>query len=110
MRQRIQNLNPLVSVETHDMKLDRTNALAVVEQYDVVLDGTDNFPARYLVNDACALGQKPYVYGSILRFEGRQACSMRARARATAACSRSRPSPAPCRRAPRPACSACCPA
>lgn len=70
MRQRLLNLNPLVSVETHDVKLDRTNALAVVEQYDVVLDGTDNFPARYLVNDACALAGKPYVYGSILRFEG----------------------------------------
>ncbi|MFN8589490.1 MAG: ThiF family adenylyltransferase [Candidatus Eisenbacteria bacterium] len=70
MRQRLTELNPKVAVETHDLKLDRTNARAVVAQYDVVLDGSDNFPTRYLVNDACALERRPLVYGSILRFEG----------------------------------------
>ena len=70
MRQRLNELNPKVAVETHDLRLDRTNARAVIAQYDVVLDGSDNFPTRYLVNDACALEGKPLVYGSILRFEG----------------------------------------
>ncbi len=70
VRERLGDLNPHVEVIPHPVHLDRTNALDVIRGYDVVLDGTDNFPTRYLVNDACALLAKPYVYGSILRFEG----------------------------------------
>lgn len=70
LRERIADLNPHVRFEPHDLRLDRDNALAVLGGYDVVLDGSDNFATRYLVNDACALLGKPYVYGSILRFEG----------------------------------------
>lgn len=67
---RLADLNPYVSVVRHDGRLTRESALDVVAGYDVVVDGTDNFPTRYLVNDACVLLGKPYVYGSILRFEG----------------------------------------
>lgn len=70
LRERLADLNPHVAVEPHDVHLDRDNAMAIVARYDVVVDGTDNFATRYLVNDACALAGKPYVYGSILRFEG----------------------------------------
>ncbi|HTY38183.1 MAG TPA: molybdopterin-synthase adenylyltransferase MoeB, partial [Bacteroidota bacterium] len=68
--ERIRALNPNVEVEQHEVHLDSTNALDIVRTYDVVVDGTDNFPTRYLVNDACVLLQKPNVYGSIFRFEG----------------------------------------
>lgn len=67
---RLRDLNPLVHVELHELRLDRTNALDIVRRYDVVADGTDNFATRYLVNDACVMSGKPNVYGSILRFEG----------------------------------------
>ena len=67
---RLADLNPHVRLVRHDLQLTRENALAVIRDYDVVVDGTDNFPTRYLVNDACVLLGKPYVYGSILRFEG----------------------------------------
>jgi sulfur-carrier protein adenylyltransferase/sulfurtransferase len=67
---RIHDLNPSVTVEVHDTWLTSANALALVEQYDVVVDGTDNFPTRYLVNDACVLLGKPNIYGSIYRFDG----------------------------------------
>ena len=67
---RLRDLNPHVTVEPHEFRLDRTNALELVRRYDVVVDGTDNFATRYLVNDACVLAGKPNVYGSILRFEG----------------------------------------
>jgi molybdopterin/thiamine biosynthesis adenylyltransferase/rhodanese-related sulfurtransferase len=70
---RIADLNPHVNVVRHDTRLDSTNALDIVAQYDVVADGTDNFPTRYLVNDACVLTGKPNVYGSIFRFEGQLA-------------------------------------
>lgn len=62
--------NPLVRVVRHDLRLDSGNALEVIGGYDVVLDGADNFPTRYLVNDACALLGKPHVWGSIYRFDG----------------------------------------
>jgi adenylyltransferase/sulfurtransferase len=68
--QRLRELNPEIDVVTHSARLTRDNALDVIANYDVVIDGTDNFPTRYLVNDACVLLQKPYVYGSILRFDG----------------------------------------
>jgi len=67
---RLRDLNPHVTVEEHEFRLDRTNAMELVRRYDVVVDGTDNFATRYLVNDACVLAGKPNVYGSILRFEG----------------------------------------
>jgi len=66
----LQRLNPHVQVNIHNVHLTRKNALEIIEQYDIVIDGTDNFPTRYLVNDACVLLGKPYVYGSILRFDG----------------------------------------
>ncbi len=67
---RLRDLNPLVEVVTHDVPLRSDNALEILAPYDVVVDGTDNFPTRYLVNDACVLLGKPNVYGSIYRFEG----------------------------------------
>jgi len=69
-RDRINALNPHVHVETHEEALSSDNALRLFEPYDVILDGTDNFPTRYLVNDACVLTGKPNAYGSIFRFEG----------------------------------------
>lgn len=67
---RIRDLNPNVTVIPHRVRLTRENALDVVSGYDVVVDGSDNFPTRYLVNDACAVLGKPDVYGSVFRFEG----------------------------------------
>jgi molybdopterin/thiamine biosynthesis adenylyltransferase/rhodanese-related sulfurtransferase len=69
-RDAIQRLNPGVHVEIHDTRLRSENALEILQPYDVVVDGTDNFPTRYLTNDACVLLRKPNVYGSIFRFEG----------------------------------------
>ncbi len=67
---RLTNLNPDVEIVTYETKLTSENALEIFKDYDVVVDGTDNFPTRYLVNDACILLGKPNVYGSIFRFEG----------------------------------------
>jgi adenylyltransferase/sulfurtransferase len=69
-KDRLNALNPSVHVETYDTALSSANALTLFEPYDVILDGTDNFPTRYLVNDACVLTGKPNAYGSIFRFEG----------------------------------------
>ncbi|CAF0693510.1 molybdopterin-synthase adenylyltransferase MoeB [Candidatus Methylacidithermus pantelleriae] len=69
-KEAIAEVNPHVAVVTYDMALRSGNALELLRDYDVVVDGTDNFPTRYLVNDACALLGKPNVYGSIFRFEG----------------------------------------
>lgn len=67
---RIRDLNPHVQVDVYEEPLTADNALRILEPYDVVVDGTDNFPTRYLVNDACVLLGKPNVYGSIFKFEG----------------------------------------
>ncbi|MHB1224494.1 MAG: molybdopterin-synthase adenylyltransferase MoeB [Gemmatimonadaceae bacterium] len=67
---RIREINPHVRLELHDTRLTSANALDVLRGYDLVVDGTDNFPTRYLVNDACVLLGIPNVYGSIFRFEG----------------------------------------
>ena len=67
---RISSVNPHVKVVLHSCRLDSENALDIMEKYDVIVDGTDNFPTRYLVNDACVLLGKPNVYGSIYRWEG----------------------------------------
>ncbi len=69
-RDRLNALNPNVTIESHETALSSQNALDLFEPYDVILDGTDNFPTRYLVNDACVLLGKPNAYGSIFRFEG----------------------------------------
>ena len=67
---RMRDINPNVNLELHDVALTSENALTLLQDYDLVVDGTDNFPTRYLVNDACVLLGKPNVYGSIFRFEG----------------------------------------
>src|SRR5262245_30424483 len=69
-KDKIQALNPHVQVDTYEVALSSENALDLFAPYDVILDGTDNFPTRYLVNDACVLSGKPNAYGSIFRFEG----------------------------------------
>jgi len=69
-RDRIRDINPHVRVEEYETRLSSENALEIFDGYDMVIDGTDNFPTRYLVNDACVLTGKPNVYGSIFRFEG----------------------------------------
>ena len=66
----ISSINPNIKVEAYDEKLTSKNALDIIKKYDVVIDGSDNFPTRYLLNDACILSKKPLVYGSIFRFEG----------------------------------------
>ena len=66
----LREINPHIDLVLHDVCLDSSNALEVFKEYDVVVDGTDNFPTRYLVNDACVLLGLPNVYGSIFRFEG----------------------------------------
>jgi sulfur-carrier protein adenylyltransferase/sulfurtransferase len=67
---RLLDLNPNINVIGHEARLTSENALDIIKDYDIVVDGTDNFPTRYLVNDACVLLEKPNVYGSIFRFEG----------------------------------------
>ncbi len=69
-RDRINDINPNVHVEAYEEALSSENALEIFKDFDVIVDGTDNFPTRYLVNDACVLTGKPNVYGSIFRFEG----------------------------------------
>src|SRR5881398_3438483 len=69
-KDRLQDINPHIEIETHETKVTSDNALRLFVNYDVIVDGTDNFPTRYLVNDACVLTGKPNVYGSIFRFEG----------------------------------------
>ncbi|HEY9799662.1 MAG TPA: molybdopterin-synthase adenylyltransferase MoeB [Leptolyngbyaceae cyanobacterium] len=69
-KNRIHEINPYCQVDLYETRLSSENALDIVKDYDIVVDGTDNFPTRYLVNDACVLLNKPNVYGSIFRFEG----------------------------------------
>jgi adenylyltransferase/sulfurtransferase len=66
----MQDINPYVQIDKFETALSSENALEIIKDYDMVIDGTDNFPTRYLVNDACVLTKKPNVYGSIFRFEG----------------------------------------
>ncbi len=67
---RMADINPHIQIDRHEAALTSENALQILKDYDIVIDGTDNFPTRYLVNDACVLLGKPNVYGSIFRFEG----------------------------------------
>ncbi|MDE2682086.1 MAG: molybdopterin-synthase adenylyltransferase MoeB [Verrucomicrobiota bacterium] len=69
-KETINSINPEVEVVVHETRLSADNAMEIIEPYDIVVDGTDNFPTRYLTNDACVLLKKPNVYGSIFRFEG----------------------------------------
>jgi adenylyltransferase/sulfurtransferase len=69
-REKIAAINPFVEVKTFETRLTSENALQIFSGFDVIVDGTDNFPTRFLVNDACVLSGKPNVYGSIFRFEG----------------------------------------
>src|SRR5712671_6937721 len=66
----MRDINPFVQVDKHEAAITSENAFEIMRDYDIVVDGTDNFPTRYLVNDACVLLGKPNVYGSIFRFEG----------------------------------------
>ena len=67
---RLRDVNPFVTFEPHAARLDASNVIDLVSRYDLVIDGTDNFAARYLVNDACVITRRPNVYGSVFRFEG----------------------------------------
>jgi sulfur-carrier protein adenylyltransferase/sulfurtransferase len=69
-KRRLHDLNPMIEVSTYETQIDSANALDLMRPYDIVIDGTDNFPTRYLTNDACVLLGKPNIYGSIFRFEG----------------------------------------
>src|SRR6059036_1231971 len=69
-KERVAQINPNVDVQTYETHLTSDNAMEILKDFDVVIDGTDNFPTRYLVNDACVMLKKPNVYGSIFRFEG----------------------------------------
>jgi adenylyltransferase/sulfurtransferase len=69
-RARLHDVNPHVAVETYGQRLTSANALDIIRKFDIVLDGSDNFPTRYLVNDACVLLGKPNVYGAVFRFDG----------------------------------------
>jgi len=69
-KDRLQAINPEVQIDLYETRLTSANALPILQPYDLVIDGTDNFPTRYLVNDACVLLKKPNVYGSIFRFDG----------------------------------------
>ncbi len=68
--ERLAAINPFVMLDVHEARLDPSNAIGLISEYDLVVDGTDNFPTRYLVNDACVLAGKANMYGSIYRFEG----------------------------------------
>lgn len=70
-KEKIQAINPDVNVETHEARFTAENALELITPYDIVIDGVDNFPAKFLINDACYFADKPLVHGGILRFEGR---------------------------------------
>ena len=69
-QEKIAEINPFVNVILHETRLDNSNVMEIFAQYDIIVDGTDNFATRYLVNDACVLLKKPYVWGSIYRFDG----------------------------------------
>lgn len=69
-RESVREINPLITVNLHEMRLDSSNVMELFSQYDLIVDGTDNFATRYLVNDAAVLLGKPYIWGSIYRFEG----------------------------------------
>jgi len=106
--ERLAGINPGVHIETHETALNSSNALEILQNYDVIVDGTDNFPTRYLVNDACVLLRKPNVYGSIFRFEGQASVFAVPDAPCYRCLYAEPPPPGWCRAAPREECWACC--
>ena len=70
-KEKIAALNPDVNVETYETRFGQENAIDLIKPYDIVIDGVDNFPAKFLINDACYFSKKPLIHGGILRFEGR---------------------------------------
>ena len=70
-KEKIEALNPDVNVETYETRFGQENAIDLIKPYDIVIDGVDNFPAKFLINDACYFSEKPLIHGGILRFEGR---------------------------------------
>lgn len=72
-KEKIKELNPGVKIISHNQRVTNKNALNVIKEYDIVIDGTDNFPSKYLINDACVLLDKPLVYGSVSKFQGQVA-------------------------------------
>ncbi|BAS17081.1 probable adenylyltransferase/sulfurtransferase MoeZ [Arthrobacter sp. Hiyo8] len=107
-RDAIKELNPLVSVQLHNVRLDSSNALEIFSGYDLILDGADNFATRYLVNDAAAILGKPYVWDPFSASTARSVCSGRSTDPATAISTRRPLPPARSRPAAKAACSACC--
>ncbi len=107
-RDRLRDINPHIEIETHETRLTSQNAMQLFRNYDMIVDGTDNFPTRYLVNDACVLSGKPNVYGSIFGLKGRRASFGPRRARAIVACIRNRRRRDWCLRVRKVACSECC--
>src|SRR5437870_1704525 len=87
-RDRLRDINPHIEIETHEARLTSENAMRPFKNYDIIVDGTDNFPTRYLVNDACVLSGKPNVYGSIFRFEGQASVFWAAANNGSGACYR----------------------
>jgi len=87
-RDRLRDINPHIEIETHEARLTSENAMRLFKNYDIIVDGTDNFPTRYLVNDACVLSGKPNVYGSIFRFEGQASVFWAAANNGSGACYR----------------------
>ena len=107
---RLKEINPNVRVVPHEARLSSANALEILRDYDVVADGTDNFPTRYLVNDACVLLGKPNVYASIFRFEGQASVFWAGHGPCYRCLYPEPPPPASSPPAPREACSASSPA
>ncbi len=106
-RETIEAMNPDVDVHTYNELVTSANIRDIIrdQDYDFIIDGTDNFPAKFLINDACVFEKKPFVHAGIIRFQG-QLMMCRVRGRATAACSRRCRRRMPCRRAGRQASSA----
>jgi len=69
-KQYLEKLNPSIKINVYQLRVNSDNALSIIKDYDIVVDGSDNFPTKYLINDACTILNKPWVYGSIFRFEG----------------------------------------
>ena len=110
-KETIAGINPNCEVVIHNTRITSENAFDLIRPYDIVVDGTDNFPTRYLTNDACVLLKKPNVYGSIFRFEGQASVFAPISAgRVIAVFIPNRRRPAWCPVARKAACSACCPA
>jgi molybdopterin/thiamine biosynthesis adenylyltransferase len=101
---KLRAINPDVTVHALHMRVEASNVLDLIKDYDFVIDGTDNFPTKFLINDACVLGNKPFSHAGILRFDGQLMTVRPVPARATAASSTPRHRPRPCLLARKRAC------